>query len=268
LKAECARGDLLERCDVQGPPVARWIRRGITQRNEAFAPLAASLQRVPRRTAHALAASIVLATTVAGTCAHAEETAPMRSWATARAESLTLESASLLAAGRALEGLERLREALVIDATYGPAYLRLAEAREAMGEPREALAILALGLSHVPELWEARARRARLHLRIGTSREALGEVREALALRPDEPAVLELVLVIAPRERELALALAAARRLVALRRARGDANGAREVQLTAIALTRLVAEADPVAAGRDSADPVRRMLGRAALRSW
>ena len=163
--------------------------------------------------------------------------APVESWATARARELVRQGDEHRGAGRVALALARYREALEMDATYAPAYLALAELREASGEIEEAERVLALGLDRVPGFWEAKLARARILARAARAREATSVLLSALDDRPDDPVVLGKLLEVAPRAGQLPVALASARRLVALARARGDAAAERDAGLSVVALS-------------------------------
>jgi tetratricopeptide (TPR) repeat protein len=196
--------------------------------------------------------------------ARAEAPAPAESWATVRARDLTEQASTHRAAGRTELALKRYLEALEMDGTFGDAYLGLAALRESTGEIDEAERILLLALDRIPGFVTAQIARGDLLTRAKRFREATTILLAALPGAPDEAAVLERVVAVAPRAGLLPAALGAARRLAALARERGDTARAREAEITARALARLVGEADPVASGRAHVESARRALARAA----
>lgn len=189
---------------------------------------------------------------------------PPESWATSRARALTEQAAANREAGRHEQALSRYREAIEMDGSYGPAYLGLASLREAMGDVDEAKNVLALALEAIPGFGEALLAQADLLSRAKRYDESTASLLEALKLERDSLAVLERLLRVAPKGGNLPVALGAARRLAALARARGDEAAAKEADLTARALTRLVADADPVARGRKHGEQARRALATVA----
>lgn len=185
-------------------------------------------------------------------------------WATKRARSLTTAGAQNRAAGKVDLALTQLREAIQTDATFGDAYLTLAELREATGELDEAERVLVLGMDHIPGFVEAMLARAELLARARRDGDASSAFLEALRQRPDDEAVLRRLVAIAPRAGLLPVALGAARRLAALARGRADDKTARELFATTRALSMLVAEVDPALAGGRSPERARRALARFA----
>ncbi len=206
----------------------------------------------------ALAALAFAIAGLAASNAGADE--PAESWATSRARSLTEQATANRDAGRHDQALARYREAIEMDGSYGPAYLGLASLREAMGEVDEAKIVLALALEAIPGFGEALLAQADLLNRAKRYDESTASLLEALKLERDNVAVLERLLRVAPKGGNLPVALGAARRLAALARARGDEAAAKDADLTARALTRLVGDADPVARGRKHGEQARRAL--------
>lgn len=184
-------------------------------------------------------------------------------WATNRAADLTGEARRLTAAGQPAEALVRLREALAMDATYAPAYLELAAAREANGDLREAEQVLSMALERLPDLAEAHERRANLRSRRGDLGGAAADLERALADRPLDFALHERVVGAWIRARMPPRALAAARRWRAATEGAEDPAASRRATVHAAALARLVDHADPVgwSEGRGG---VRGLLARAA----
>ncbi len=186
------------------------------------------------------------------------------SWATARARALTEQAAASSEAGRHEQALASYRQAIEMDSTYGPAYLGLARLREATGDVEESLKVLALALEAIPAFREALVERADLLHRAKRFGESVTSLLEALRLDRENVGILERLVRTAPRGGALPVALGAARKLATLARARGDEGAAKEAEITARALTRLVADADPVVRGRGHGEQARRALAASA----
>ncbi len=209
-----------------------------------------------------LAALAVVATLTVVSPAAAQAEAPTESWATTRARSLVEQGSAHRAAGHVELALARFREAIEMDGTFGPAYLALADLREATGDVDEADRVLALSLDRIPSFSEGLAKRAELFTRADRPRDATAALLLALDARPDDPALLAKLVDSAAKARLFPVALRAARRLAALSHARGDAAAEREAMLTATALAMLVGPSDPVADGVRSKERARRALAR------
>ncbi len=193
-----------------------------------------------------------------------DESAPV-GWATRRAADLTAEAQRLVDAGRLDDALVRLREALGMDATYAPAYLALAAAREGVGDLREAEQVLSMGLERIPLFAEARARRASLRERRGDRHGAAGDLESALAERPADLALHAQVTEAWMRAGETPRALASARRWRFAAAAAGSVESERRATRVAAACAWVVDRADPVT-WSDGRDGLRALLARAAAR--
>lgn len=183
-------------------------------------------------------------------------------WATARAEELCSQASAHRVAGDVSVAIDRYRQALEIDPTFGPAYLGLGGLREATGDTDEAEKTYAAGIDHVAGFADGFLARGALRLRAGRGDAALDDLLAALALRTADVEVVRKVLDASIALGRLPLALATARRLIVLSVADGDAATEHEARVTASALTELIAFADPVADG-ENRNPVRRALARA-----
>lgn len=181
-------------------------------------------------------------------------------WATARARALTEQARGLIAAGSSEQAVAKLNEALGVDATFEPAYLTLASLRAALGQHDEALLVLDMGLERVPGFDAALEAKADVLGRAKRWSAATQIYLELLRRREDDEGTLTRLLDAAVRASLFPVALASARRLAALAHARGDEAAARDARLTARALARLVAEADPVSAGATERGAARRAL--------
>lgn len=192
--------------------------------------------------------------------------APPASWATQRAADLTAEADRLRQAGAVADALVRLREALAMDATYEPAYLALAAAREGTGDLREAEQVLSMAVERVPAFTAARERRAALRERRGDREGAARDLDAALADRPTDLELHARVTEAWIAAGHVPRALATARRWLVVAAERGDAASAARARRIAAACAWIVDRADPVAAS-DGRGPVRALLAEAARRA-
>lgn len=236
--------------------------------------MSAALGRAPRRChraasgydrlvrAPAFAAALATALCLAGG-ARGDE-AP--SWATAQAAALSREARDHAARGEAEAAIARYVEALRLDTTYAPAYLGLAAQYEARGDFTEAERTYAVGLDHVPGFTAALVSRGRLRARLGRAAEAIGDLEAAASIDAAALPVLRELAAAYVAVRALPAALAVTRRMAAEADRAGDATAATEARVQARALSLLVGDADPVAAGRAGRGAVRSALARLAKR--
>jgi tetratricopeptide (TPR) repeat protein len=206
--------------------------------------------------------ALVAAAILVAAPARADEPAATVPWATAQAAEMTRQGRAHAARGETTEAIARYLDAVGFDATYGPAYLALASAYESTGDVREAERTYAVGIEHVPGFADALIGRGRLRAALHRAPEAIADFQEAAALRPDAIAVqreLEGALVAAGA---LPAALAVARRIAALADDQRDARAAADARIRARALALIVADADPVTAGKGRGDV------RSALSAW
>jgi tetratricopeptide (TPR) repeat protein len=190
------------------------------------------------------------------------------SWATQRARALSNRARRYADRGDVALAMSAYNEAIQTDATFGTAFLGLAELREAMSDYPEAEKLYELA-AHLPDsAAEARARRAAMYKRLGRRDEALRELEAAVRLDPTSRA----------RQRELAAwyvemrawpaALALYRQLLSTLESGGASDAdvaAARVQVQA--LTLLAADADPAVSGKAHPSWVRRTLARVAGRA-
>jgi tetratricopeptide (TPR) repeat protein len=208
---------------------------------------------------------LVLACALSPATAFAEPPV-QENWATQRARALTEQGRAHRKSGDSGRAVARFNEALSIDATFGDAYIELASLREASGELDEAERVLAVGLERIPGFVEGVAARGDLYGRAKRYDQATTAFLQLAAMKPDDEPTLHKVLLNATRARLLPVALASARRLASLAAKRDDQAAAKDARLSAKAIARLIGEADPVAQGRRSSDPVRRALATADSR--
>lgn len=219
--------------------------------------------RPPGRAAvrSALAVCGVLAALLAARDGRAEA-----SWATTQAVELTRQGREHATRGEASVGARRFLDAIGFDPTYAPAYLALGRLHEATGDPAEAERAYSMGIDHVARWAEGLRARARLRARLGRVTEAVADLEGAADVDPDDLALLAELEEAYVATRSLAAALAVARRREALAARSVDAAGVAEARLRVRALTLLVGEVDPVAAGGRDRGLVRSALARLAQR--
>jgi tetratricopeptide (TPR) repeat protein len=210
--------------------------------------------------ARALAAALALAPVTRA--AADEATAPAESWATLRARELTASGAALRQSGRVGDAVARFTEALKTDGTYGPAYLALAELREATGEVEEAEKVLLLGMQNILGFWEGLMAQAELVARQRRFDDATALLLAFERGNPDHEGALRRLIDVATRADRLPVALRAARRLHELATLKKDDAARKSSAATVRALTLLLGETDPVAAGPRHREVARRALAR------
>jgi Flp pilus assembly protein TadD len=207
-------------------------------------------------TARRLLVSLALAVAVAiPSVARAEP-----SWATEHAAELTHLGQAEVARGESSAAARRFLEAISTDPTYGPVYLALGSLYESTGEVKEAERAYAMGIEHVVGF--ARVRVARAHLLAALHRmpEAVADLEVAVAEEPDDAALLDELARAYVTTGAMPAALAATRRLALLDDRRADVHGAQGARLKLKALELLVADLDPVIAGRRGRGPVRQAI--------
>lgn len=185
---------------------------------------------------------------------------PVIPWSTRRAAELTLAGERLAATGAREDALVAFREAISMDPTYGPAFLRLAAAREAAGDNLEAERVLSMALERIPDDPEARERRASLRERRGDGSGAADDLELAVDVRPGDLALHGRLVDACIRAGALPRALAASRRWVVAATIGGDEAARRLATRTATALAIAVDRADPVSSSEGRGE-VRSLLG-------
>lgn len=190
---------------------------------------------------------------------HAEE-----SWATTRARELVSSGTRSEAGGQTANAIEMYRRALEIDATYEPAYAALGSLRERLGDPEEAERTYAAAIDHVLAPVDVLVSRARLRARTDRVDDAMLDLQAALRHRPSDPALWRTLATTALSHNRLPIALAAYRRLAMLERDLGNIEEERAARVKAIAIARVVGEADPAAGGAHLGE-VRRIIAQVAL---
>jgi tetratricopeptide (TPR) repeat protein len=198
--------------------------------------------------------------------ASAGASAQQGSWATSRASELTTQAIAHEVAGDFALARKRLSDALLIDGTYGPAYLELARLREADGDTDEALKVYAAGIERVAGFGEGYAARATLLDRLGRAEAAASDMQNALSLMSLNASVQQRALEFYIRRKAWAAALQVARMIVVSVSSAGDASALRKAKLQVVALGKLADDVDPVQAGRVDGCWERRAIAAIALR--
>lgn len=155
-------------------------------------------------------------------------------------------------------------QAIQLDSTYGPAYLRLGRLRQAAGEYREAerlytsAAHLRQYHTHALEL------RARLYLQSGRQAEAFRDLRAAVASDENDTALRRELANWYAKRRMWPAALAEWRRIAALLESSPGSPTLSEARLQVRALGVLAGSCDPVQSGASQQSWVRRALASMA----
>ncbi len=216
------------------------------------------MTRRQRALVGATAALVVAAALIAGAAPlQAEE-----NWATQRAAELSTQGDSHRDGGQIELAMERYRQAIEIDPTFGASYLSLGGLREAMGDADEAERTYTAGIDHIAGFAEGYLARATLRLRASRGDEAIADLDAALALRPTDVAIIRRLRDASITLGKLPLALAMSRRLAAVALSAGDAAAEHEARVTVTALLDIVGFVDPVVDGEDR-NPTRKALARA-----
>jgi tetratricopeptide (TPR) repeat protein len=214
------------------------------------------------RTFHVVVVAIALALGSISTRAQAEST-----WATQHAEELTRLGQEQVARGDVPAAVRRFLDAIAADPTYAPVYLALGGLYESTGDLKEAERAYAMGIEHVVGFAGARLARAHLFSTLHRMPEAIVDLEVASRERPDDEALLDELTRAYVTAGALPAALAATRRLVGMAERRGDAHAADAARVRLRALAMLVAELDPVMAGRRGRGPVRRAIADVTFRA-
>src|SRR5262249_22119375 len=146
------------------------------------------------------------------------------------------------AQGDAEGALRAYHEAIVFDATYGPAYLALGELCEARGDVVEADRAFSMGIEHVAGFDGRLFARGNLRARVHDGAEAIADLGAASSLRPEVLGPWRSLGDASTAARAVPAALAVARRRALAAEAQGDTRAAGEARAMAKALAGLVAE--------------------------
>jgi tetratricopeptide (TPR) repeat protein len=186
-------------------------------------------------------------------------------WASSTAAELTRQGREHAQSGDDALAMRRFADAVRLDPSYGPAYLELAAARERAGDFVEAERTYDVAIEHIPSFVAAFRARAALLRRMGELRREMADL-EHLALVDEGPDTLRALAARHVENRAWPAALATFRRLRWLAEQRGDEQLARETTVQLRALAVLSAELDPVVAGAQHHDWVRRAVASIARR--
>lgn len=165
-----------------------------------------------------------------------------------RAELLTSQAERLAVAGDRVSALGYFRDAIRVDAAYGPAYAGLGRLEAARGRTSDARETYAQGLAVSPSTLELWVGAAEVELLFGDHREARALLARMASRFPNDPRAHREHGLLAERMFAWAEALAAHRALIALSR-RGlpvDATWLEEAEAHAAALEVLVGDGDPL----------------------
>jgi tetratricopeptide (TPR) repeat protein len=224
-------------------------------------------QRLARLSAHAAAASLLVAASLAGRARAAGpggDGGPSASFSSTAAE-LTRQGREHVERGDDAVAIRRFVEAIELDGSYGPAYLELAAARERMGDWLEAERTYDIAIERVAGFAAAFRGRAALHAHLGQSDRQLADL-EAAARIVETPDALRDLAQRYIEAKAWPAALAVYRRCGALAERLGDERAARDASVHVRALSILAGELDPVAFGANSSDWVRRAEASVARR--
>jgi tetratricopeptide (TPR) repeat protein len=187
------------------------------------------------------------------------------SWASSAAAELTRQGREHARAGDDALAIRRFADAVMLDPSYGPAYLELGAARERAGDFVEAERTYDVAIEHVPDFVAAFRARAALLRRMGELAREIADL-ERLARLAEGPDTLRTLAARYVEDRAWPAALATFRRLLAFAERNGDDPLAREATVQARALMVLCAELDPVVAGAMHRDWVRKAIASVARR--
>lgn len=187
--------------------------------------------------------------------------APTENWATKRARELTADGEEQQRAGRGDVAINRFRQAIEVDPTFGQAYLDLGALRVGEGDLAEAERTYSAALEHIAGFSDAFVARASVRRRLGKTAGVVSDLESALVFAPtDTKVALELVNA-AIAAGNLPFALGVARRAWRIADAAGDPTSARDARISIRALEILLGEIDPVGSANVE-NPVRRAIAR------
>jgi tetratricopeptide (TPR) repeat protein len=157
--------------------------------------------------------------------------------------------------------IRRYMEALALDPTCEDAYLGLGALRARRGDLREAERVYSVALEHLPQLRQARTRRAYVRRALGWKSEA---VEDLLAGAAGDPAALRVLAGWDGEDGQTPAQLAVWRAIAARAEATHDAALLQESRRMVKALVILVGPADPAAAPPAPAGGLRRLAASVA----
>jgi tetratricopeptide (TPR) repeat protein len=198
----------------------------------------------------------LLSLAVIASPARAEE-----SWATTRARDLVEQGHGQIGAGHPEVAAARFREAVGLDATFGPAYLAWGALLEEGRDFVEAERIYAMGIARVARFADGYAARGRLRARLRRFDGAVADLEAAARLRPDDLGLLASLGGALVQAGAWPAALGVERTIARLAEKSGDHESAARARRQVSALQKLLADLDPVMAGAtDDRGWVRRAI--------
>lgn len=187
---------------------------------------------------------VVLAIALVPAIARADE-----NWATQRARELTGQGDAQRDGGHVDLAIERYRQAIEIDPTFGNAYLALGKLREGSGDVVEAERTYSTGIDHVAAFAEGFLARGELRAHLAKPEPAMVDLMAALALKSDDLPSHRRVRDVCITLGKLPVALAIGRKMVALAHSQADLAAEHDAEITVSALSMLIGFVDPVADG-------------------
>lgn len=214
-----------------------------------------------KRTSSVIALALSVASAmVLQASAHADDVV-QENWATKRARELTADGEAEQKAGRGDVAVQRFRQAIDVDPTYGQAYLDLGALRVSQGDLIEAERTYSAALEHIAGFTDGFLARASVRKRQGKRQGAVSDLESALDFAPTNTAIALQLVEAAVQAGNLPLALGVARRAWRVATEAGDTGSAKEARLSIRALEVLLGGVDPVGAANVE-NPVRRAIAR------
>ncbi len=189
---------------------------------------------------------------------------PSHSWAKSSIAELMRRASEDERRGDAARAMTAYTQAIQLDSTYGPAYIRLGRLREATGDYREAERLYTSAARIHEYATEALEHRARMFLHTGRQAEAFRDLRAAVEMDDKDTALRRQLASWYAERRMWPAALAEWRRLLALLESSPGSPALAEARLQVKALSVLAGPCDPVQAGASDASWVRRALASMA----
>jgi tetratricopeptide (TPR) repeat protein len=209
--------------------------------------------------AAALGALLVALALHAASTARADDAT--ENWATKRARELTAAGEEAQRTGHGDVAVQRFRQAIDVDPTFGQAYLNLGALRVGEGDLVEAERTYSAALEHIAGFSEGFVARASVRRRQGKRDGVVSDLESALSFAPTDTKIALDLVQAAIATGNLPLALGAARRAWRIANTVDDAPSARDARITIRALELLVEDIDPVGAVNVD-NPVRRAIAR------
>ncbi|MFO0616491.1 MAG: tetratricopeptide repeat protein [Polyangiaceae bacterium] len=203
--------------------------------------------------------ALLVAVALGASAARADDTP--ENWATKRARELTEAGEEAQRGGRGEIAVQRFRQAIDADPTFGQAYLDLGAFRASEGDLAEAERTYSAALEHIAGFADGFVARAAVRRRQGKREGVVTDLEAALSFAPTSSKIALDLVQAAIATGNLPLALGAARRAWRIADGAGDAASARDARLSIKALELLLEDIDPVGAANVD-NPVRRAIAR------